>query len=143
MITMARIQGPSMGFANFQKPILQTPGLRGIFDFDMPPMPKFPPFEFPLDAGSGLPGDGGADGGAPPAPVPPPGGEAAVPLPGEYPGYYPQQQPTYLFQVQDVPTAPAAAVPAAAAAPTPGIPTWAIIGGSVLAGVAITALLFK
>lgn len=148
MITMARIQGSSMGFPSFQKPILQTPRLGGIFDFlDIPPEPKLPPFDFspspvpPFDAG--FPVGGGADGGGAPAPAPPAGPEA--PAPGFEPmppGFYPQQ-PRYLYPVQEVPAPTPTPAAASAGAQPAGIPTWAIVGGSVIAGVAIAALLLK
>lgn len=129
MITMARIQGSSMGYPGFQKPIVQNPGLRGIFDIVNPIEPMFPPLDFPLDAGSPS-GDGGADA---PAPAPSPGAEVPA---TDFPVFQPQ--PTFLFPVQEpiVPVAPVAPVAAA-------LPTWAVVGGSVLAGLAIGALLLR
>lgn len=141
MITLARIQGPSMGFANFQKPVIQRPHRMGL-DISLPPMPQFPPLDLPLDAGSLAPADGGgADGGDAPAPAPLPGGDA-VTLPGEAvpPGYYPPQ-PTYLFPVQEVPT-PAAPTPTPTSTPAaPAVPTWAIVGGALVAGIVLAKLL--
>lgn len=69
-MNMTRIQGPSMGFANFERPILQTPAYQGL----------------PIAAGSRAPVyGGGADGGDAPAPAPLPEdvvmGQAAAPTP--------------------------------------------------------------
>lgn len=122
-----------MGYPGFQKPIVQNPGLRGIFDIVNPIDPMLPPMDFPLDAGSPS-GGGGADGGdAAPAPAPAPGAEVA-------PQEFFQPPPTFLFPVQEQPVPlPAAPVVAAPAA----IPTWAMVGGAALAGIALAVLLFR
>jgi hypothetical protein len=137
MITMTRIQGSSMGFANFQKPILQSPRMGGIFDFQMPQMPQFPDFNLPLAAGSP---SGGADGGgAAPAPAPAPG--AAAPAPQDLvPSYYPPQQTYVVTQQPPVPAPTPTAVPEA---PVQGVPTWAIVGGSVIVGMGLAVLFLR
>lgn len=129
---MTRIQGPKMGFADFQKPVLQTPHLSGFMDFKIPSLPKI---DFPIDAGSAPAGGGTGAGAAPPsAPLPTP-----APAPAGYPGY----QPAYLFPVQEVPVpAPAAAPPVqVTVAGSPVVPTWAIVGGALLAGIVLAKLL--
>lgn len=113
---------------------IRRPGIGGIFDFDMFPEPKLPPFDFspvlPLDAGS--PGGGGADGGGEPAPAPSPGEATDFPVfEVPVPGYIP---PQYTYPVQELP-------PPIVTEPAPAIPTWALVGGAALAGIAVTALL--
>jgi hypothetical protein len=140
MLTMTRIQGFSMGYSGFQKPVVQNPGLRGFFDL---PMPQLPNFDLPLAAGS-PPGGGGADGGgAAPAPAPAPGAAAPAPAPAPQnlaPTFF-VPPPNYLFPVQEQPVPPLPPQPTPA--PTQAIPTWAIVGGSLLAGLGIAALLFR
>lgn len=103
---------------------IRRPGLRGIFDFEMLPMPQFPPLDFPLDAGSG-----GADGGGEPAPAPSPGDDMDV---------FVAPPPVYAFPVVQEPTA--RAVPASEVAASPN---WLLIGGGALAGLLIGALVLR
>lgn len=123
MIMMTRIQGHSMGFSNYQKPILQSPRMGGIFQANL---------NLPLAAGS-LSGGGGADGGgAAPAPAPAPGAVAPASPQDVVQNFYPPQQ-TYVVAQQP----PAPATPEA----FQGLPTWAIVGGALLAGVVLAKLL--
>lgn len=129
MITMTRIQGSSMGFRNFQKPIIQSPRMGDIFDFQIPIEPQFPNFDLPLAAGSP---SGGADGGDAPAPAPAPGPEAPV---SDF-----VVPPTYLFPVQEVPV-PTPTTPVVVAPTTSALPTWAIVAGAVVAGIVLAKIL--
>lgn len=104
MITMTRIQGHSMGFANHQKPILQSPRMGAIFGLS-------------LAAGSPSVGVGADGGGTSPAPAPAPGAA----------GF--QSQPSQLFPVQQIPVP----VPQALTGmPTWAIVGIAILGGVIL-----------
>lgn len=126
---MMRIQGFSMGYSGFQKPIVQNPGLRGIFDFQSPST------DFLLAAGSPSGGGGADGGGAAPAPAPSPG----APAPDLAPTFF-VPPPNYLFPVVEQPVPP---LPPAPTPETAVLPTWAIVGGSMLAGLGIATLLFK
>lgn len=120
-----------MGFSNYQKPILQSPRMGGIFDVQAN-------LNLPLAAGS-LSGGGGADGGgAAPAPAPAPGAVAPAALAPQdiVQNYYPPQQ-TYVVAQQPPVPAPVPATPEA----FQGLPTWAIVGGALLAGVVLAKLL--
>jgi len=85
------------------------------------------PGHLSLAAGSPS-GGGGADA---PAPAPSPG--AAAPT-------FIVPPPNYLFPVQEQPVLP---LPPAPVPDTQPVPTWAIVGGSMLVGLGIAALLFK
>lgn len=128
---MMRIQSFRMGYAGLEKPIIQNPGLRGLFNFQAPSA------DFSLAAGS--PSGGGADASAAaPSPGAPAATPVAVPAPATQAIFVPT--PTYLFPVQEpIPAMPLQPVREEA----PAIPTWAIVGGSLAIGAGIAALLLK
>lgn len=109
MITMARIQGSAMGYAGFQKPIIQ---LGQEASYSAGPI------------GAGL--------------TPGPGFNGPADLTNQnFPNFqYPGYPPNTAFLTQEVvpPT------PAPASAP---IPTWAIVGMSVVAGAIVAGLVMK
>jgi hypothetical protein len=124
---MMRIQSFSMGYAGFQKPIVQNPALRGVFDWQG--SEQHASTGLSLAAGSPS-GGAGADGGAAaPAPAPTPGAQQAIFVP----------TPNYLFPV----ATPVLPMPPEPVPAEPVVPTWAVVGGSLLAGLGIAALLFK
>jgi hypothetical protein len=96
MITMARIQGSAMGYAGFQKPIVQM----GQFTAG------------PIGAG-----------------IEPPAAPPVFFTPPVYP-------PNYAFLTQEQPVVTPTPTPAA-------IPTWAIVGMSVVAGAIVAGLVMK
>jgi hypothetical protein len=126
-----------IGIAKFRRP-----GIGGIFDFEAPPTPKFPPLDLPLDAGSLSPVDGGgADGGGEPAPAPSPGGDVPA---ADFPVFdFPVTVPTVptVVPVPPVYNYPVTTEPVVVQQTAPAIPTWVIAGGAALAGLAIGTLL--
>ncbi len=92
MITMARIEGFSMGFRRpqlGQNSFQSGPTGAGVTPPAVPAIPEFPTFVYP---------------------------------------------PNYAYLTQEVP------VPTPAPAPSSPLPTWAIVGMSLVAGAAVTAL---
>lgn len=113
---MMRIQGFRMGHPGFQKPVVQRP----------------PSLNFSLAAGSPS-GNGGADSGA--------AASSSAPSPGAPVQTFTSTifipPPNYALIAQEMPYAPPPPTE------TKGIPTWAIVGGAMLIGMGIAALLLK